>query len=150
MTNAITPAVRRLIGAAFLSVALAACSSSGSSPAPASAVPSTAPASASAVPSLSLSAHVDATVAGLDAALALYKAGNNQGALDAVAETYEDHFEVIEEPLEKVNDPLKEDLEGLIATKLRQSISAKSPVADVEALVTEAKTKLATVKGLLK
>jgi hypothetical protein len=151
---------RRLIGSALLALAVAACTSAGGAPAtPAPARSAAAPTSTSATtgasPSTSagavnLGAEVDATVAGLNTALGLYRAGNNQGTLDTLAETYEDHFELIEDPLEDVNDDLKESLEGLIATKLRQAVTAKAPVADVEKLVAEAQTMLATAKGLLK
>jgi hypothetical protein len=48
------------------------------------------------------------------------------------------------------NDGLKEDLEALIATKLRAAMAAKSPAAEIETLVAEAKTKLAIAKGLLR
>jgi hypothetical protein len=151
----------RLIGSRLLALVVAACTSAGGTPAtsaparsaaastPAAATGSAASPSTSA-PSVNLGAEVDATVAGLDAALGLYRAGNQQGALDALAETYEEHFELIEDPLENVNDDLKEDLEGLIATKLRQAVQAKAPVADVEKLVAEAQTMLATAKSLLK
>jgi hypothetical protein len=150
----------RLIAVAALACAVAGCSTAGVSIPPSTsaartgspaASPYTAPSSLSAAaPSVNLAAEVDATVAGLDEALRLYKAGNLQGALDAVAETYEEHFELIEDPLEKVNDDLKEDLEGVIATKLRQGIQANAPVADIEKLVAEATTKLALAKDLLK
>ena len=177
MTIALPPAACRLIGAAVLSLAFVACTSAASSAVPgsqsagSSAATSSASASgasgsgasasgasasgasasgASASASLSPSGHVDATVAGLDQALELYRAGDLQGALDEVAETYEDHFEHIEGPLEKVNTDLKEDLEALIATKLRAAITAKATVAEFEALVVEARTKLAIAKGLLK
>ncbi len=149
MTNTSPSIAGRLIGAALLSLALVACSSAGASPSAPTTTP-TSSGSASPAASLSLAAHVDATVAGLDAALALYKSGNVQGALDSIAATYEDHFELIEGPLETLNDSLKEDLEGTIATKIRQAMSANKPAAEVEALVNDARTKLATAKELLK
>jgi hypothetical protein len=142
MTNAITPGARRLLGAAVLTLAVVACSSAGSSAAP------TAAPSASAGASFDVRAEIDAVVAGLDQALALYKGGNVQGALDEVAETYEEHFEHVEDPLGDRNHDLMEDIEGLISTKLRAAISGNQPAAAVEALVTEAKTRLATAKGL--
>jgi hypothetical protein len=153
MSNAITPAVRRLAGAAVLSLAIVACSSAGASPSPAPA--STPPAAASGVPSGSaaafdVQAEIDAVIAGLDKALSLYKSGDNQAALDEIAETYEEHFEKVEDPLGDVDHDFMEDLEGLIATKLRAAITDKQPAAAVEALVTEARTKLATAKGMLK
>jgi hypothetical protein len=157
MSNAITPAVRRFAGAAVLTLAVAACSSAGASPspAPATAAPtvgaSTAPTSAggSAAASFDAKAEVDAVTAGLDKALELYKAGNQQGALDEIAETYEEHFEKIEDPLGDVDHDFMEDLESLIATKIRAAITGNQPAAAVEALVTEAKAKLATAKGML-
>jgi hypothetical protein len=149
MTNAITPGARRLLGAAVLTLAVVACSSAGSSPAP-TATPSAAATAAASAPgaSVDVKAEIDAVVAGLDQALALYKAGNVQGALDEVAATYEDHFEHVEDPLGDKNHDLMEDIEGLISTKLRAAISGNQPAAAVEALVTEAKTRLATAKAL--
>lgn len=145
IVNAV-PGVRRAAITALLAIGVVACSPAGAGP---TAAVTASPAAASAGASLDVGAEIDAVVAGLDQALALYRGGNVQGALDEVAETYEDHFEKIEDPLGDKDHDLMEDIEGLISTKLRAAISANQPVAAVEALVTEAKTKLATAKAAL-
>jgi len=88
-------------------------------------------------------------IAGLDQSLALYKSGKTQDAINALADTYEDHFEKIEAPLEAADKDLKEDLESSIATKLRAAMTANTPAADVEKMVTDIESKLATARGLL-
>jgi hypothetical protein len=155
----VSPAARRLATAAALTLsvalAVAACSSGGTASASAPVVGSSTGSgsgvgSAAPSPSLTNGQHIDAVVAGLTQALALYKSGSVQPAIDLVAETYEDHFELIEQPLASADESFMEDLESLIATKIRQAMSANSPAADVAALVTEAEGKLATAKTMLK
>jgi hypothetical protein len=133
-------------------LAVGACTSAGATSAPATAgaaAPSPAASGASLPASVDLGAEVDATVAGLDEALTKYRAGDSQGALDAVAETYEEHFERIEDPLGDVDHEFMENLEELIAVKTRALIQEGKPVSELEALVTEAKTLLAQAKVML-
>jgi hypothetical protein len=93
--------------------------------------------------------EIDAVTTALDQVLQLYRNGSSQKAIDRLAETYEDHFELVELPLEAVNASLKDDLEGILATKLRQAMIANAAVADVEAMIQDAKAKLVTARGLL-
>ncbi|MBM4407464.1 MAG: hypothetical protein FJ038_02405 [Chloroflexi bacterium] len=125
-------------------IGLGACTGAAATPAP------TAAPTAAASTAVDLAAEVDATVAGLESALTKYRAGDKQGALDAIAETYENHFELVEHPLEEVDHDFMENLEELIAVKTRAVIQDGKPVADLEALVSEAKTLLAQAKDMLK
>ena len=61
-----------------------------------------------------------------------------------VGDAYIEHFEFVEGPLGKVDMAFMENLEDLIRGKIRDAMKAGKPDAEVEALVTEAKTKLAT------
>jgi hypothetical protein len=146
---------RRAVASLAIGAALAvgACTSTGATSAP-SRAPSGAASSgpsvaASAAPSLDLGAHVDATIAGLEDALAKYRTGDAQGAQDAIAETYEEHFELVEDPLGAVDHDFMENLEELIAVRTRQVIQEGQPVTELEALVTEAKTLLTQAKDML-
>jgi hypothetical protein len=148
-------ASRRLgAGLVVLAMAMAACSSAGSSPS--AAAPSSAPTTAAssgtaAAPSGSLNgaAEVDAVIAGLNKANDLYKAGQVQQAMDEIAETYEEHFELIEGPLEARDNDLKEDLEQTIASEIRAQMQANKPAADVDTLIKATIVKLQTAKALL-
>lgn len=124
-------------------IGLGACTGAAATPAP------TASPTAAASAAIDLAAEVDATIAGLEEALTKYRAGDRQGALDAIAETYENHFELVEHPLEEVDHDFMENLEELIAVKTRAVIQDGKPVADLEALVTEARTLLAQAKDML-
>jgi len=159
MRLSIAPAFRRFGAGVAVSVVLVACSAAGGSPTAPSATPTlvasvaaspaSAASSAGASASLGPVAEVDAVIAGLDQSLALYKSGKTQDAINALADTYEDHFEKIEAPLEAADKDLKEDLESSIATKLRAAMTANTPAADVEKMVTDIESKLATARGLL-
>src|SRR5437764_1219996 len=59
--------------------------------------------------------EIDAVTTALDQVLQLYRSGSSQKAIDRLAETYEDHFELVEQLLEAVNASLKDDLEGMLA-----------------------------------
>lgn len=82
--------------------------------------------------------------AALDAALATYKTGDKTTADAMVGDAYLEHFEFIEGPLGKVDMAFMENLEDLIRGDIRDAMKAGKPVPEVEALVTEAKTKLTT------
>lgn len=130
-------AVSLALGAAL---AIGACTGAASTPAPTTAASQAA---------VDVAAEIDATVAGLEEALTKYRAGDKQGALDAIAETYEKHFELVEGPLDEVDHDFMENLEELVAIKTRAVIQDGKPVAELEALVTEAKTLLAQAKEML-
>lgn len=147
----IARARRTLVGLTLgAALVVGACSSAGSTPAPSAAATAGTSAGTSPAASVNLGAEVDATIAGLETALTKYRAGDTQGALDAIAETYENHFELVEHPLEEIDHDFMEELEELIAVKTRAVIQEGRPVADLEALVAEAKTGLAKARDLLK
>ncbi len=101
-----------------------------------------APAASTATSALTIPEDIAAVKAGLDAALAAYKAGDKTKADALVGDAYLEHFEFVEGPLGKVDMAFMENLEDLIRAELRDAIKAGKPVADVESMVNEAKSKL--------
>jgi len=100
-----------LVGLAIGVVVVAgACTSAAATPTGRRAPSSASSTAATPAASLNFSAEVDATVAGLLDAHAKYRAGDSQGALDALAETYEERFELIEDPLGDVDHEFMENL----------------------------------------
>jgi uncharacterized phage infection (PIP) family protein YhgE len=92
--------------------------------------------------------QIDKTTAGLDRAVQQLRDGDAKAAKETVSETYLQHFEDVEHPLEEVAPELKEGLEEGIADDLRNDIGKTSTdevVAEVDAL----KRKLATAKDKL-
>jgi hypothetical protein len=85
----------------------------------------------------------------LDHALEEYKEGEGAEAEEIVGDAYLEHFEKVEHPLDERDHELMEDLELLISTKIRNRIKEGAPVAQVEKLVDEAKTKLERAESLL-
>jgi hypothetical protein len=85
----------------------------------------------------------------LDEALARYEAGDTEEAEEIVGDAYLEHFEKVEHPLEELDPELMEELEVLISTTLRDEIKNGASAAEIEALVNEAKSGLATAKSLL-
>jgi hypothetical protein len=79
--------------------------------------------------------EVRETRSALMAALASYRSGDRAGAQDQVAEAYVSHFEEAEEPLEKADHELKEQLEAAISRTLRADMKANRPVSAVAARV---------------
>jgi hypothetical protein len=126
----------RTAAAAALVVALAGCTV-GASPSPSPAA------------SIDVLAEVAATVKGLDDALAKYREGDAAAADQLAGDAYLEHFENVEHPLEEVDEELTEELEELIRDELRAAIKAGKPVAEIEALVNEAKAGLAKAATLL-
>lgn len=80
-------------------------------------------------------AEIGETEKGLNEALATYEKGDEAGAADQVTETYLQHFELVEPPLEEVDEELTEELEEAIREELVSAMEAGDPVADVTALV---------------
>ena len=93
-------------------------------------------------PVLTVQQQIVATSTGLDEALAAYKAGDTAKADQLAGDAYLEHFEFVEGPLEAVDAEMTEELEELIRDELREAIKAKKAVAEIEALVNEAKTDL--------
>lgn len=79
---------------------------------------------------------------GLAQALATYKAGDVDTADEQVGDTYLQHFELVEGPLERADEELNEALEDTIREELREQIRADAGAAKVAALVREIDAKL--------
>jgi hypothetical protein len=87
--------------------------------------------------------------AGLDSAMASLKAGDRAKATDTLAESYVEHFERVERPLENVDPKLKEELEETIAKDLRGRVKDGAPTAEVQRLVDQVKAQLTTAQQKL-
>jgi hypothetical protein len=85
----------------------------------------------------------------LDQALAKYRAGERADAEEIVGDAYLEHFEKVEGPLEERDEELMEELEERIATTIRDRMKANAPVAEVAALVAEAKSELDQAEKVL-
>jgi predicted outer membrane protein len=83
------------------------------------------------------------TRAALEASLVALRSGNRQKAQDTVAEGYLQHFEKVEAPLGKVDEPLKERIEDTINEEIRGKIKDGGSVAEVKRLVDETEADLA-------
>ena len=87
---------------------------------------------------------------GLAQALATYKAGDVDTADEQVGDTYLQHFELVEGPLEERDEELNEELEELIRNEIRQEIKDGARAAEVAALVSEANAELDEAEKALK
>jgi hypothetical protein len=87
---------------------------------------------------------------GLAEALATYRTGDAAAADEQVGDTYLQHFELVEGPLEEVDGELNEQLEDTIREELREQIRADAGVAKVAALVREIDAKLAEAEQALR
>lgn len=85
----------------------------------------------------------------LDRAVARYKAGDKKSADRTVGDTYLEEFEYVEAPLEKVDKELNEQLEDGIREELRKKIKDGASVQEVEAYVSDLKTKLDKAEAAL-
>ncbi len=94
--------------------------------------------------------EIGATQAGLAEALATYTGGNEAGAADAVSETYLNHFELVEGPLEEVDPELTEQLENSIREELVDAMEAGDPVPQVAALAAKIDRQLTSAAIKLK
>jgi hypothetical protein len=86
---------------------------------------------------------------GVEAALATYTKGRRATAAEQVANLYLEHFEKVEGPLGKVDEALKERLEELLSTDLRNKMKSGAPVTEVRSLVITAKRDLALAAAKL-
>jgi hypothetical protein len=99
---------------------------------------------------LDLAGHAEATANLLDEALELYRSGAVDDALDTVGDAYENHFELIEDPLEEIDEPFMHQLELLIAVTIRQQMRDGAPADAVSALVEAAKADLERARDMLR
>jgi hypothetical protein len=79
---------------------------------------------------------------GLAAGLLAYEQGDAEKADSVIGDTYLEHFEEVEGPLEQRDEELNEELELLISTEIRQEIKAGADPKAVKALVDEANDEL--------
>ena len=94
--------------------------------------------------------EIVAVKAGLDQAVTELGGGDAKAAEETVANTYVDHFEKVEDPLDKVDHELKEELEEAISGDLRKEISGGAPAAQVSKHVDRIKADLDTAAEKLK
>ena len=87
---------------------------------------------------------------GVDDALAAYEDGDAAAAEDLASEAYLQHFELVEGPLEEVDEELNEELEHEIREDLRAEFADEAPVAEVETLVEEIHSGLDDAEKALK
>jgi hypothetical protein len=81
--------------------------------------------------------EIGAVRTGLDDALTTYEDGDAAAAADAVSETYLQHFELVEVPLEEADEELNEELEESIREELVAEIESEAPAKQVQRLVDE-------------
>lgn len=87
-------------------------------------------------------AQIGQVRSGLARALATYKTGDASAADEQVGDTYLQHFELVEGPLDTADHELKEQLEDTIREELRAQIRADAGAAEVSRLVREIDAKL--------
>jgi len=87
-------------------------------------------------------AEIAAVRSGLAEALATYRAGDVRAADEQVGDTYLQHFELVEGPLEEVDHELNEQLEDTIREELREQIRADAGKAQIARLVKEINARL--------
>jgi len=75
---------------------------------------------------------------GLAAAGAAYRGGDADRAEELASTAYLEHFELVEGPLEEVDEELNESLEELIREQLRSAIASGASVKEVQALIAQA------------
>ena len=76
--------------------------------------------------------------------------GSRGTAVEIAKETYVQHFEKVEAPLDKVDHELNEELEDTIREKLREKISGGAKPGEVSKLVDDVKADLDTAEAKLK
>jgi hypothetical protein len=82
--------------------------------------------------------------AGLDKAVTQVEAGDSAAAEETVSNTYVDHFELVEGPLDKVDHELNEELEEGIREELTEEVKSGAPAAQIKKHVTQLKADLDT------
>jgi hypothetical protein len=94
--------------------------------------------------------QVRATRDGLTRALSTYRSGDHAAADRQVGDTYLEHFEQVEGPLEKADKELNEQLEDGIREELRGKMKADAATADVQRLVAEIMANLDRAEAALR
>jgi hypothetical protein len=93
--------------------------------------------------------EIAAVRSGLDDALATYETGDATAAADTVSETYLQHFELVEVPLEEADEELNEELEEGIREELVAEMEAEAPAAEVKRLVADLNAELDEAEKVL-
>lgn len=86
---------------------------------------------------------------GLADAMKSYESGDADAAAETVNETYLQHFELVEGPLEEVDEELNEELEEQIREELVSEIESGASDADVAKLVAEIEKGLGEAEAKL-
>ncbi len=86
---------------------------------------------------------------GLADAVDLYGEGDAEAAAEAVNETYLQHFEIVEGPLEEADEELNEELEEQIREELVAEIESGAPKPKVNGLVAEIESGLGQAEAAL-
>lgn len=94
--------------------------------------------------------QVRATREGLTKALSTYRSGDHAAADRQVGDTYLEHFEQVEGPLEKADKELNEQLEDGIREELRGKMKADASTAEVQRLADELMAKLDRAEAALR
>jgi hypothetical protein len=76
--------------------------------------------------------------------------GHRKAAGEIVSETYVQHFEKVEPPLDKADHKLKEKLEKALSRTLRQKIKTGKPVGEIGKFVQRLDLELAKAQDELK
>ena len=79
---------------------------------------------------------------GLEQAVSTYKSGDKAAADEQVGDTYLQHFELVEGPLDEADHELNESLEDGIREELREKIKAGASAAEIDELHREIVTNL--------
>ena len=79
-----------------------------------------------------------------------YRTGDRVTAERTVGDAYLEHFEEVEEALEKRDHELMESLEKTISTTIRDRMKAGAPAAEVTRLVSRARIDLVRAEALLR
>ena len=79
---------------------------------------------------------------GLEQAVSTYKSGDKAAADEQVGDTYLQHFELVEGPLDEADHELNESLEDGIREELREKIKAGAPATEIDQLHREIVTNL--------
>ena len=95
-------------------------------------------------------AEIAKTRTGLDRGLAAYKAGDAKKADEILAETYVQHYELVEPPLAKKDNALMQRIESNISAQIRVQIKQKVPKAKLEGLIKRTEADLDTAEAKLK
>jgi hypothetical protein len=95
-------------------------------------------------------AEIGAVRSGIDRAVATYEEGDKAAGAELVGETYLQHFELVEVPLEDADPELNEELEEQIREELAGEMEAGAQASEIEPLVSEIERGLDEAERTLK